>query len=74
MREDWTAERGQAGKWLGKPSLELTLTYSRVFLEKRMGQEVAADSLGDEWKGYVLRVTGGNDKQASWDHQIMDSA
>jgi small subunit ribosomal protein S6e len=31
-----------------------------------MGQEVAADSLGDEWKGYVLRVTGGNDKQASW--------
>jgi ribosomal protein S6E (S10) len=25
-----------------------------------MGQEVPADSLGDEWKGYVLRITGGN--------------
>ena len=28
-----------------------------------MGAEVAADSLGDEWKGYVVRVAGGNDKQ-----------
>jgi small subunit ribosomal protein S6e len=28
-----------------------------------MGQEVEADALGDEWKGYVLKVTGGNDKQ-----------
>ncbi|ORY28498.1 putative 40s ribosomal protein s6-b [Naematelia encephala] len=36
---------------------------TRVFMEKRMGQEVPADSLGDEWKGYVLRITGGNDKQ-----------
>ncbi len=28
-----------------------------------MGAEVPAESLGDEWKGYVLRITGGNDKQ-----------
>ncbi len=28
-----------------------------------MGAEVEVDSLGDEWKGYVLRITGGNDKQ-----------
>jgi small subunit ribosomal protein S6e len=35
----------------------------RIFYEKRMGAEVEADILGDEWKGYVLRVTGGNDKQ-----------
>uniref|UniRef100_A0A7E4ZS98 40S ribosomal protein S6 n=1 Tax=Panagrellus redivivus TaxID=6233 RepID=A0A7E4ZS98_PANRE len=35
----------------------------RVFYEKRMAQEVPADSLGDEWKGYILRITGGNDKQ-----------
>ena len=28
-----------------------------------MGQEVPADSLGDEWKGYIVRITGGNDKQ-----------
>ena len=35
----------------------------RVFYEKRMGAEVEADSIGDEWKGYVLRIAGGNDKQ-----------
>jgi small subunit ribosomal protein S6e len=35
----------------------------RIFYEKRMGQEVEADPLGDEWKGYVLRISGGNDKQ-----------
>ncbi|XP_025078437.1 40S ribosomal protein S6 [Pomacea canaliculata] len=35
----------------------------RPFFEKRIATEVAADSLGDEWKGYVFRITGGNDKQ-----------
>jgi small subunit ribosomal protein S6e len=35
----------------------------RPFYEKRMGTEVSADTLGDEFKGYVLRITGGNDKQ-----------
>ncbi|KAL7410867.1 putative 40s ribosomal protein s6-b [Mrakia frigida] len=35
----------------------------RVFYDKRMSQEVPADSIGDEWKGYVFRITGGNDKQ-----------
>jgi len=35
----------------------------RIFYEKRMAQEVEADPLGPEWKGYVLRIAGGNDKQ-----------
>ncbi|KAF2668504.1 40S ribosomal protein S6-A [Microthyrium microscopicum] len=35
----------------------------RVFMERRMGAEVSAESLGDEWKGYVVKITGGNDKQ-----------
>jgi len=35
----------------------------RVFMDRRMGQEVPADSLGDEFKGYILKITGGNDKQ-----------
>lgn len=35
----------------------------RIFYEKRIGAEVEVDVLGDEWKGYVLRITGGNDKQ-----------
>ncbi|THG93173.1 hypothetical protein EW026_g7993 [Hermanssonia centrifuga] len=35
----------------------------RIFYEKKIAQEVPADSLGDEWKGYVFRITGGNDKQ-----------
>mmetsp|Transcript_107487 Transcript_107487/g.219350 ORF Transcript_107487/g.219350 Transcript_107487/m.219350 type:complete len:237 (+) Transcript_107487:72-782(+) len=33
------------------------------FFDKRMSTEVAGDSLGDEFKGYVFRVSGGNDKQ-----------
>ncbi|EOD42865.1 Ribosomal protein S6e [Neofusicoccum parvum] len=35
----------------------------RVFMERRMGQEVPGDSIGDEFKGYVFKITGGNDKQ-----------
>ncbi|EHA50421.1 hypothetical protein MCOR27_003039 [Pyricularia oryzae] len=35
----------------------------RFFMEKRMGAEVSAEPLGDEWKGYILKITGGNDKQ-----------
>uniref|UniRef100_A0A336MAZ8 Small ribosomal subunit protein eS6 n=1 Tax=Culicoides sonorensis TaxID=179676 RepID=A0A336MAZ8_CULSO len=35
----------------------------RLFYDKRMSAEVEADSLGDEWKGYVFRIAGGNDKQ-----------
>ncbi|KAG5438116.1 hypothetical protein PCANB_002967 [Pneumocystis canis] len=35
----------------------------RVFMEKRMGQEVLGDSIDDQFKGYIFRITGGNDKQ-----------
>jgi len=35
----------------------------RPFMEKRIAQEVDAGCLGNEWKGYTLRITGGNDKQ-----------
>jgi small subunit ribosomal protein S6e len=35
----------------------------RIFMDKRISQEVPGDSLGDEWKGYIFRITGGNDKQ-----------
>lgn len=35
----------------------------RFFFDKRMGAEVLADPLGEEWKGYVLKIAGGNDKQ-----------
>ncbi|KAH7887180.1 ribosomal protein S6e [Phlebopus sp. FC_14] len=35
----------------------------RIFYDKKISQEVEADSIGDEWKGYVFRITGGNDKQ-----------
>jgi len=32
------------------------------FFGKRMGAEVSADELGDEFKGYIFKITGGNDK------------
>jgi ribosomal protein S6E (S10) len=31
--------------------------------ERRMSQEIDGGILGDEWKGYVMRISGGNDKQ-----------
>ncbi|KAI4550517.1 hypothetical protein MJG53_018939 [Ovis ammon polii x Ovis aries] len=34
-----------------------------TFYEKRRATEVAADTLGEEWKGYVVRISGRNDKQ-----------
>ena len=34
-----------------------------TFYKKRMATEVAADTLGEEWKGYVVQISGGNDKQ-----------
>jgi small subunit ribosomal protein S6e len=33
-----------------------------AFFGKRMGTEVAGDDVGDEFKGYVFKITGGNDK------------
>merc|ERR1711869_170349 len=33
------------------------------FFDKRISQEVDGDSLGDEFKGYRFRISGGNDKQ-----------
>merc|ERR1711881_718697 len=33
------------------------------FYDKRISHEVTADQLGDEFKGYALRITGGEDKQ-----------
>ncbi|XP_064621014.1 small ribosomal subunit protein eS6-like [Lineus longissimus] len=35
----------------------------RNFYEKRISAEVNGECLGDEWKGYVFRISGGNDKQ-----------
>ncbi|KAK9429478.1 ribosomal protein S6e-domain-containing protein [Lipomyces doorenjongii] len=36
---------------------------THIFMEKRIGQEVEGDSVGDEFKGYIFKITGGNDKQ-----------
>jgi len=33
------------------------------FFDKRMTAQVEGDSLGDEFKGYVFQIAGGNDKQ-----------
>jgi len=35
----------------------------RMFMDRRMGQEIPGDNLGPEFKGYVFKITGGNDKQ-----------
>jgi len=35
----------------------------RAFYDKRISDEIAGDVLGDEFKGYVFRISGGHDKQ-----------
>merc|ERR1711992_408406 len=35
----------------------------RFFYGRRMAQEVSAECLGEQFKGYIVRVSGGNDKQ-----------
>jgi len=35
----------------------------RIFYDKRMSAEVEGDALGDQFKGYIFKITGGNDKQ-----------
>lgn len=35
----------------------------RIFYDKKICSEVLASPLGPEWKNYVLKVTGGQDKQ-----------
>ncbi|KAK7246479.1 hypothetical protein RIF29_41347 [Crotalaria pallida] len=35
----------------------------RAFWDKRISQEVLGDALGEEFKGYVFKITGGCDKQ-----------
>ncbi|CDW87254.1 40s ribosomal protein s6 [Stylonychia lemnae] len=35
----------------------------RHFYDRRMGQEIDGEVLGEQYKGYVFKITGGNDKQ-----------
>lgn len=35
----------------------------RAFYDRRIAQEVDGEVLGEEWNGYVFRISGGNDKQ-----------
>ncbi|KAI9220809.1 40S ribosomal protein S6-B [Blastocladiella britannica] len=34
-----------------------------VLMDKRISAEVPGDSFGEEYKGYIFKITGGNDKQ-----------
>jgi len=35
----------------------------RALYDKRMSHEVEGEALGDDFKGYIFKITGGNDKQ-----------
>ena len=37
--------------------------YSRPFFDRRMGQEIDGAVMGDDYKGYTFKITGGNDQQ-----------
>ena len=35
----------------------------RLFFDRKMGEEIEGEALGEEFKGYTFRISGGNDKQ-----------
>jgi len=35
----------------------------RALYDKRISHEVEGENIGDEFKGYIFRISGGNDKQ-----------
>jgi len=39
------------------------LTKLRAFFDKRISHEVEGEALGDDFKGYVFKISGGNDKE-----------
>lgn len=55
----------RAGVWLktSRLSYECFFWVSRPFFEKRMGQEIDGEALGEDYKGYIFKITGGNDAQ-----------
>merc|ERR1712037_993704 len=44
-------------------NLDVTIFWQQELDFNNNLQEVTADHLGPEWAGYVVRITGGNDKQ-----------
>lgn len=59
---------GSKGMWLpltcgGCPCWGLDVCHRRAFYDRRISQEVEGEHLGDEFAGYVFRISGGNDKQ-----------
>ena len=47
----------------------LDVSCRRSLYEKRLAAEVDGDDIGEEFKGYVLKITGGQDKQGFSMHQ-----
>lgn len=47
----------------GLSMLGAFVCHRRAFYDRRISQEVEGEHLGDEFAGYVFRISGGNDKQ-----------
>jgi small subunit ribosomal protein S6e len=50
-------------KYANPYSIDLSLISNTDICNRRMGAEVPGDSVGDEFKGYIFKITGGNDRQ-----------
>ena len=60
--------RGLGANWGEIPSSDTTqpacvLIFRRAFYDQRIAAEVDGGALGDEYRGYIFRIAGGNDKQ-----------
>jgi small subunit ribosomal protein S6e len=43
--------------------IEVEENKARALYDKRMSQEIEGEALSDDFKGYIFRINGGNDKQ-----------
>ena len=57
-----TTEENRAWRRQENVSVLWVIIFSRHFYDKRMGTEVDGEVLGEEFKGYLFKITGGNDK------------
>jgi len=51
--------------FLGKSRLAnlFSFSFSRPFFDRRMGYEIDGEVMGEDYKGYTFKITGGNDAQ-----------
>ena len=65
MKARCKCQYGYSGDLFGKSRLANFFSFfsSRPFFDRRMGYEIDGEVMGEDYKGYTFKITGGNDAQ-----------